>query len=105
MSPVAPAVTWTYPDPSASRLQSLLGHAMSNSSVSPLGGEILLLELVAKKPKTTSSAVVVVTEGATIDPRRAVKAPLCESMGDVPSMPLKSRIAPPAEACEERDQL
>ena len=59
---------------------------------------MLLLELMAKKPKTRSRAAVVVTDGATMDEPKRVNAPLCESMGADTSMPLASMIAPVADA-------
>ena len=98
MFPVAAAAPLTYPAPSASRLQLRPDQPTSNSSVSGLGGVILLPEVVPKKPRTTSPAAVVVTEGATIDRVCDVEAPLCESTGEVPSIPLTSRMAPATEA-------
>jgi hypothetical protein len=103
-APVAPAVALTSPAPSAPRAQSLLDQWAKNSSVSAEGAVILLLEVDPKNATTISPGTVVVTDGATIDRLRGVKAPLWESTGAVGSTPLKSRIAPEAEVCAPKDQ-
>jgi hypothetical protein len=77
----------------------------SYSSVSTVGGLIVLLEAVAKKPTTKSPAPVVLTDGATKDRRSGVNAPLCESMGADVSIPLTSRTEPVVEAEEAKVQL
>jgi hypothetical protein len=64
-----------------------------------------LLELAPKKPTTMSPADPVVIDGATMNPLAGVKAPLCESTGDVAFTPLKSMTDPAADACDPRDQL
>ena len=102
--PVGPAAACTYPSPSPSRLQSLLDQWASKICVIELGALSVLVEFVAKKPTTTSLFAVVVTDGAEKAVPRRVNAPLWESTGEVESIPLKSRIAPAAEACEPTDQ-
>jgi hypothetical protein len=96
-------LTHEAPSPSSPHLR--LTQRASYSSVSAVGGLIGLLEVVAKKPTTTSPAPVVLTDGATKDRRSGVNAPLCESMGADASMPLTSRIAPVAETAETNVQL
>ena len=70
-----------------------------------VGGQIVLLDVIAKKPTTTSPAVVVATDGATKDRRWGVNDPLCESIGADVLMPSKSRIAAAAETGDARVQL
>jgi hypothetical protein len=70
-----------------------------------VGGRIAWLELSPKKPKITSPAELVVTEGATIVLLRGVKAPLCESTGEVGLTFLTSITAPAAAICDPNDQL
>jgi hypothetical protein len=70
-----------------------------------VGGLTVLLEVIAKKPMTTSPAVVVVTDGATKDRRSGVNAPLCESTGAEASIPVTSSTAAVAETEEARVQL
>jgi hypothetical protein len=63
------------------------------------------LDVSPKKPKIMSSADVVVTDGATTDPLPRVKAPLCESTGEVGSTFLRSITAPAADICDPKDQV
>jgi hypothetical protein len=51
-----------------------------------------------------SPAELVVTEGATMVLLRGVKAPLCESTGEVRSTFFTSITAPAAAVCEPNDQ-
>jgi hypothetical protein len=76
MSPVAPALALTYEAPSLSTPQRRLCHRASNSSVIGTGGLIVRLVETPKKPTTRSPSTVVVTDGATMDVRSGVKAPL-----------------------------
>jgi hypothetical protein len=78
--------------------QFLLAQATSYVSVRGVRGLSFLLEVVPKKPSTSSLAAVVVTDGAVIELLREVKAPLWESIGEVASTPLTSMTAPPADA-------
>ena len=71
----------------------------------PEGDVRVLLEARPKNPMTTSPGAVVLTEGALTDRVSGVNAPLCESIGAVTSIPLKSRIAPTALAVEDQDQV
>jgi len=103
LSPVAAAAACTYPSPAPTRLQVLLAQRALKTSVIELGRSVLV-EFVEKKPSTMSFFAVVVTDGATNDVLSRVNAPPCESTGEVVSMPLKSRIAPAADACEPTDQ-
>jgi hypothetical protein len=59
---------------------------------------------MVKKPTTTSPGTVAVTDGAVGYRVFGVNAPLCESIGVVRSMFLKSRIAPVAEDALASDQ-
>jgi hypothetical protein len=74
-----------------------------NSSVIPLGGLSVLLPVRPKKPTTTSSDAVVVSEGAGTFLLWGVNAPLCESTGDDFARPLKSKTAPAAAALDASD--
>jgi hypothetical protein len=76
MSPVEPARVLTYEAPSLSTPQRRPSHRASNSSVIGTGGLIVRLVEIPKKPTTRSPSTVVVTEGATMDVRSGVKAPL-----------------------------
>jgi hypothetical protein len=87
------------------RPQSRLCHRAANSSVIAVGGLIVLLEVIPKKPTTTSPALAVVTDGATKDRLVGVNAPLCESTGADTSMRLVSRIAPAADTDEASVQV
>jgi hypothetical protein len=78
----------------------LLVQRALKTSVIELGARSVFVEFVAKKPMTVSLFAVVVTDGAAKEVLCRVKAPLCESTGEVASMPLKSMIAPAADACE-----
>jgi hypothetical protein len=95
--PVDPGVDWTDPSPSPSRLQVLLAQWESKTGVMVLGARSVFVEVVAKKPTTVSFFAVVVTDGATNEVLCGTYAPLCESTGEVGSIPLKSRIAPAAD--------
>jgi hypothetical protein len=53
-----------------------------NVSFIPRGGLIVLVPVTPKKPITTSPGAAVVTEGATTNLVRGLKAPLCVSIGD-----------------------
>jgi hypothetical protein len=77
---------------------------MSNCSVIAAGGLIHLLELMPKKPITISPPATVLIEGAAKVDERGVKAPLCESIGEVGSMPLRATTPPAALADEASDQ-
>jgi hypothetical protein len=101
--PVGPAAACTYPSPTPSRLQPLLAQRASKIWVIELGALSVLVEFVEKKPTTVSPFEVVVTEGAANEVLRGVNAPLCESTGEVASIPLKSRIAAAAAACAPTD--
>jgi hypothetical protein len=103
--PVGPAAAWTYPSPAPERLQVLLVQRTLKTSLIEAGGRRVLVEFVEKKPTTVSFFAVVVTDGALNEVLRGVNAPLCESTGELVSTPLKSRIAPAAEACESTDQV
>jgi len=103
--PVGPATAWTYPSPAPARLQVLLVQRTLKTSLIEVGGRRVLMEFVEKNPTTVSLFAVVVTDGAPNDVLRGVNAPLCESTGELVSMPLKSRIAPAAEACEPTSQV
>jgi hypothetical protein len=70
-----------------------------------VGGLIVLLAVMPKKPTTISPAIVAVTDGAAKERLSGVNAPLCESMGADESIPLTSRIAPAADTAEARVQL
>jgi hypothetical protein len=59
--------------------------------------------VVPKKPTTTSSDEVVVTEGARTALLWGVNAPLCESTGAERARPLKSKTVPAAAALEASD--
>jgi hypothetical protein len=60
---------------------------------------------MAKKAMTRSSAVLVVTDGATKDVLVGVNAPLCESTGVDTSTPSTFRIAPAADTVEASVQV
>jgi hypothetical protein len=102
--PVGPAAVCTKPLPSPSRLQPLPAQWASKIELIETGVLSVLVEFVAKKPTTRSPFAVVVTDGAENEVPWRVNAPLWESTGEVVSIPLKSRIAPAAEACEPTDQ-
>ena len=70
-----------------------------------VGGVIVLLAVMPKKPTTTSPATVVVTDGAENERLSGVNAPLCESMGADESIPLTSRTAAAADTAEAIVQL
>jgi len=76
-----------------------------NTSVIEVGARSVFVEFVEKKPTTVSFLAVVVTDGPTNEVLRGVNPPPCESTGEVVSMPLKSMIAPAAEACEPTDHV
>jgi hypothetical protein len=76
MSPVDPALRWTYEAPSASTPQRRPGQPASKSSAIGPGGLIDRLEEMAKNATTRSPFTVVETDGATKEVLCVVKAPL-----------------------------
>lgn len=105
LRPEGPVADWTYAELSSpSAHVHRLAQTVSNVSVIPAGGLIVLLVVAPKKPTTTSPGTVAVTEGARGYFVLGVKAPLWESTGVVRSTFLKSRTPPVAEDPDPRVQ-
>ena len=105
LRPDGPIPDWTYAELSSpSAHVHLLDQSVSNVSVIPQGGLIVLLVVAPKKPTTTSPGTVVVTEGALGYFVSGVKAPLWVSIGVVRSTFLKSRTPPVADDPDPRVQ-